>query len=73
MNVVPTMQKALWFLIKSPVSSLLPLIIEGQQCNEIIQENPIKLAVSYYAFIQGFAINKLQWAECPIPEAEFIS
>ncbi|MFJ7405763.1 MULTISPECIES: TetR/AcrR family transcriptional regulator [unclassified Lysinibacillus] len=57
---------------KSPVSSLLPLIIEGQQCNEIIQENPLKLAVSYYAFIQGFAINKLQWAECPIPEAELI-
>ncbi|WP_431028845.1 TetR/AcrR family transcriptional regulator [Lysinibacillus sp. LZ02] len=57
---------------KSPVSCLMPLIIEGQQCNEIIQENPLKLAVSYYAFIQGFAINKLQWAQCPIPEAELI-
>lgn len=57
---------------KSPVNSLLPLIIEGQQYNEIIQENPLKLAVSYYAFIQGFAINKLQWDECPIPDAELI-
>lgn len=52
MNVVPTMQKALWFLIKSPVSNLLPLILEGQQCNEIIQENPIKLAVRYYALLK---------------------
>ncbi|WP_342534551.1 TetR/AcrR family transcriptional regulator [Lysinibacillus sp. FSL K6-0057] len=57
---------------KSPVSSLIPLIVEGQQCKEIVQENPIKLAVSYYSFIQGFAINKLQWTQCPIPEAELI-
>lgn len=57
---------------KSPVNSLIPLIIEGQQCNEFVQEDPIKLAVSYFAFIQGFSINKLQWNECPIPEADLI-
>jgi len=57
---------------KSPISCLIPLILEGQQCNEIIGENPIKLAVSYYSFIQGFAINKLQWSQCPVPEADLI-
>ncbi|KGR84928.1 TetR/AcrR family transcriptional regulator [Lysinibacillus odysseyi] len=57
---------------KSPVNCLVPLIIEGQQCNEIIKEDPIKLAVSYYAFIQGFSISKLQWNQCPIPEADLI-
>lgn len=57
---------------KSPVTCLIPLIIEGQQCNEFIQEDPITLAVSYFAFIQGFSINKLQWNECPIPEADLI-
>ncbi|QPR69332.1 TetR/AcrR family transcriptional regulator [Lysinibacillus macroides] len=57
---------------KSPVHCLMPLIMEGQQHNEIIQENPLQLAVSYYAFIQGFAINKLQWAQCPLPEAASI-
>lgn len=57
---------------KSPVHCLIPLIIEGQQRNEIVQGNPLTLAISYYAFIQGIAINKLQWNESPIPEAELI-
>ncbi|MFJ5763728.1 TetR/AcrR family transcriptional regulator [Lysinibacillus sp. NPDC093210] len=57
---------------KSPVSGLIPLITAGQQCNEIIQEDPIILAVSYYSFIQGFSINRLQWNQCPIPEADLI-
>lgn len=57
---------------KSPVHCLIPLIMEGQQHHDIISENPLRLAVSYYAFIQGFAINKLQWAQCPLPEVRSI-
>lgn len=57
---------------KSPVSCLVPLIVEGQQRQEIIQQDPVKLAVAYYAFIQGFAINKLQWPQAPVPDAELI-
>lgn len=57
---------------KSPVSCLVPLIMEGQQCQEIIKEDPFILAVSYYAFVQGFAINKLQWPQVPIPDAQLI-
>lgn len=56
----------------SPVMSTIPLIIDGQKKGEIIQEDPITLAVSYYAFIQGLAINKIQWNECPLPDANMI-
>lgn len=57
---------------QSPVHRLVPLISEGQQCGEIILEDPLKLAVTYYAFIQGFAIQKLQWHKGPMPEVKWI-
>lgn len=56
----------------SPVSATIPIIIDGQNKGEIIKEDPIKLAVAYYAFIQGLAINKIQWSECPLPEANIL-
>ncbi|WP_227394991.1 TetR/AcrR family transcriptional regulator [Jeotgalibacillus aurantiacus] len=56
----------------SPVAATIPIIIEGQAEGEIIQEDPMKLAVAYYAFIQGLAINKIQWHECPMPDANII-
>ncbi|MDT3762271.1 TetR/AcrR family transcriptional regulator [Priestia filamentosa] len=56
----------------SPVMATIPLIMEGQKVKEIKQEDPVQLAVTYYAFIQGLAINKIQWEECPMPEAHLI-
>lgn len=56
----------------SPVACTVPLIIEGQKNGEIVQEDPVMLAVTYYSFIQGLAINKIQWSECPIPDANII-
>ncbi|MDQ0230653.1 TetR/AcrR family transcriptional regulator [Metabacillus malikii] len=56
----------------SPVFATIPIIIEGQNEGEIVKEDPVKLAVTYYAFIQGLAINKIQWKECPLPEAKLI-
>ncbi|YCA45196.1 TetR/AcrR family transcriptional regulator [Bacillus sp. JZ8] len=56
----------------SPVMATIPLIMEGQKVNEIKQGDPVQLAVTYYAFIQGLAINKIQWEECPMPEAHLI-
>lgn len=58
--------------VNSPVSATIPIIIDGQNKGEIIKEDPIKLAVAYYAFIQGLAINKIQWSECPLPEANIL-
>ncbi|MFJ7951419.1 TetR/AcrR family transcriptional regulator [Lysinibacillus sp. NPDC096418] len=56
----------------SPVTCILPLIIEGQEFGEIISADPVSLAIAYYAFIQGLAVNKIQWPECPIPNAKLI-
>ncbi|MED3729235.1 TetR/AcrR family transcriptional regulator [Priestia filamentosa] len=56
----------------SPVMATIPLIVEGQKVGEIKQGDPVQLAVTYYAFIQGLAINKIQWEQCPIPEANLI-
>ncbi|MFP7484212.1 TetR/AcrR family transcriptional regulator [Priestia filamentosa] len=56
----------------SPVMATIPLIMEGQKVKEIKQGDPVQLAVTYYAFIQGLAINKIQWEECPMPEAHLI-
>ena len=56
----------------SPVVCTLPLIIAGQEAGEIIVADPATLAVTYYAFVQGLAINKIQWPECPMPDAKMI-
>lgn len=56
----------------SPVTCILPLIIEGQESGEIILADPVSLAIAYYAFIQGLAVNKIQWPDCPIPDAKLI-
>jgi len=50
----------------------LPIIEAGQEKGEIISANPVTLAVTYYSFIQGLAINKIQWPECPIPDANLL-
>jgi len=56
----------------SPVMYTLPIIEAGQEKGEIISANPVTLAVTYYSFIQGLAINKIQWPECPIPDANLL-
>ncbi|MFD2630427.1 TetR/AcrR family transcriptional regulator [Oceanobacillus kapialis] len=56
----------------SPVKATLPLIMEGQEEGDIVQTNPVTLAITFYAFIQGLAINKIQWSDCPIPDAKLV-
>lgn len=56
----------------SPVTCILPLIIAGQEIDEIISADPVSLAVTYYSFVQGLAINKIQWTDCPIPDAKLL-
>lgn len=52
---------------------LVPLIKEGQQRGEIVQGDPLKLAVSYTSMIQGIAIIKTLGGEgMPVPTPEMI-
>ncbi len=39
---------------------IIPIITAGQQAGQIVQENPIKLAVAYFAMIQGIAMQQVQ-------------
>ncbi|MGM7635199.1 TetR/AcrR family transcriptional regulator [Bacillus sp. Hm123] len=70
-DVVPEEVKEI-LKISSPVEATAPLIVAGQKEGEIIQADPIQLAVTYYALIQGLAINKIQWQECPMPDPMMI-
>ena len=56
----------------SPLETHQKHIIAGQQSGEIVEVDPVILSVTYYSFIQGFAINKIQWPECPTPDANLI-
>jgi AcrR family transcriptional regulator len=59
-------------LAYSAIKATLPLIKAGQQNGEIVQEDPEKLAVLYYSAIQGLAISKIQWKDCPLPDADMV-
>lgn len=56
----------------SAIKATLPLIKAGQLTGEILQDDPEILAVLYYSFIQGLAISKIQWKDCPMPDADMI-
>ncbi|WP_100402617.1 TetR/AcrR family transcriptional regulator [Bacillus sp. FJAT-42315] len=70
-DVVPEEVKEI-LKVSSPVEVTAPLIIAGQKEGEIVQADPIQLTVTYYALIQGLAINKIQWQECPMPDPMMI-
>jgi AcrR family transcriptional regulator len=42
------------------VEKLIPIIMAGQQAGQIVQEDPVKLAVLYFAMIQGIAMQQVQ-------------
>jgi AcrR family transcriptional regulator len=56
----------------SMLKATLPLIIESQRLGEITPGDPEQLAICYYSLIQGLAISKIQWPECPIPDPEIV-
>ena len=56
----------------SAIKATLPLIKAGQHTGEILQDDPEKLAVLYYSLIQGLAISKIQWKDCPLPDADMV-
>ncbi|GKV56086.1 hypothetical protein NCCP2222_20330 [Sporosarcina sp. NCCP-2222] len=56
----------------SPVMQTIPLIMEAQAEGDFQKADPIMLATTYYALIQGLAMNKIQWEDCPLPDADTI-
>lgn len=58
---------------RKPFEFLIPLIIQGQQEGEIVEEDPVLLALAYFSFVQGLGIARLQTtSESPFPTAKVI-
>lgn len=59
--------------MRKPFEHLIPVIVQGQLAGEIVEEDPMMLAISYFSFIQGLGIARLQTiSELPFPTAEVI-
>lgn len=59
--------------MRKPFEYLIPLIIEGQQAGEIVEEDPMLLAITYFSFIQGLGISRIQTKSgTPFPSAKMI-
>lgn len=59
-----------------PFRHLVPLIIEGQRMGELVQGDPLQLALTYFAMLQGLNLVRLQAADSqaqpPLPETGLI-
>ncbi|MBH5317545.1 TetR/AcrR family transcriptional regulator [Paenibacillus sp. GSMTC-2017] len=56
-----------------PFKHFIPLVIQGQQDGEIVEGDPFMLAITYFSFIQGLGISKIQTtSELPFPSAEVV-
>jgi len=56
-----------------PFEHLIPLLVAGQQAGEIVQQDPMMLAITYFSFIQGLGISRAQTtSELPFPTAEVV-
>lgn len=59
--------------MREPFDYMIPLIIQGQQSGEINEEDPMLLALTYFSFIQGLGIARMQTTvELPFPSAEVV-
>lgn len=59
--------------IKKPFEYLIPIIIEGQKSGEIVKEDPMVLAITYFSFIQGLGITRMQnGSKIPFPSNEMV-
>ncbi|MFD0588613.1 TetR/AcrR family transcriptional regulator [Paenibacillus sp. GCM10027627] len=56
-----------------PIHALIPLIVEGQKLGELVEGDPLMLAITYFSFIQGLGISKVQTTgPLPFPDAHVI-
>jgi AcrR family transcriptional regulator len=59
--------------VKKPFEHLIPIIIEGQNLGEIVKGDPLILAITYFSFIQGLGIARIQNGNAmPFPTTEMI-
>lgn len=59
--------------MRKPIENLIPIIMKGQQNAEMVDGDPLSLAVTYFSFIQGLALTAIQTSgQAPMPSVEVI-
>lgn len=59
--------------IGKPFEHFVPLLIEGQRMGEIVQEDPLTLAIAYFSMIQGLGITRMQGGRAmPFPTTAMV-
>lgn len=59
--------------IKKPFEYFIPLILEGQKTGEILNDDPMVLAITYFSIVQGLGITRMQYRkDLPFPSTEMI-
>lgn len=58
---------------ESPIQLMVPLIIEAQQAGQVVQDDPVRLAVAYFALLNGLALARItSLTEIPMPGTDTI-
>lgn len=59
--------------MKKPFEHMIPILMEGQRIGEIVEEDPLVLAIAYFSMIQGLGITRMQGSrEMPFPTTEMV-
>ena len=56
-----------------PIKNLVSIIIEGQRLGQLVQEDPVMLALTYFSIVQGLGITRMQVSDkVPFPTVELV-
>ncbi|REK75641.1 TetR/AcrR family transcriptional regulator [Paenibacillus paeoniae] len=56
-----------------PFKHFVPMVIEGQRLGEIVEGDPLMLAITYFSFVQGLGISRIQTkGDLPFPDANIV-
>lgn len=59
--------------VNKPFEYMLPILIQGQSMGEIVREDPLMLAITYFSFIQGLGITRVQNGNnIPFPSIDMV-
>jgi AcrR family transcriptional regulator len=58
---------------KRPIEHLIPVIMAGQQAGQMVKEDPLVLAITYFSIIQGMALTRIQnGKDIPFPTTDLV-
>lgn len=52
--------------------NIVPILIAGQEAGQIVQEDPVRVAVAYFSFLQGVILNRFESDNGPRIDADLV-